>query len=96
MAGRPRQGVIKGAIDAAGQPVTLRGFNWNSRLMAKDSDEGGHKGGGKSAQEVRAERLAAALRENLRRRKAQSRRRAETAGPAGHSGTGPGEPPRKP
>jgi hypothetical protein len=39
--------------------------------------------GSRSGDPGREARLAAALRENLRRRKAQSRGRAETSGPAG-------------
>nr|WP_092046179.1 hypothetical protein [Methylobacterium pseudosasicola] len=42
--------------------------------------------------DARAERLKAALRENLRRRKAQGRGRAETGPPPEADRPGPGEP----
>lgn len=45
--------------------------------------QGARKGGPQSAE--RAERLAAALRENLKRRKAQSRSQVKTRGDAGKS-----------
>ncbi|WP_200840737.1 hypothetical protein [Geminicoccus flavidas] len=41
------------------------------------------KVGGRTAKEERAARLAAAMRENLKRRKAQERARQERAQPAG-------------
>jgi hypothetical protein len=41
------------------------------------------KVGGRTAKEERAARLAAAMRENLKRRKAQERARQERAEPAG-------------
>jgi len=40
---------------------------------------------GKTQKEARQERLAAALRENMRRRRAQARKRAEQDGDAGKS-----------
>ena len=50
----------------------------------------------RTAQEAKAEKLAAALRENLKRRKAQARGRAgqSVADLGSASGTEPGEPPK--
>ncbi|MDX6749474.1 hypothetical protein SH611_06620 [Geminicoccaceae bacterium 1502E] len=46
----------------------------------------GQAGKGGAARDERAARLAAQLRENLKRRKAQQRGRAEPAGPAAEKG----------
>ncbi|HSO43777.1 MAG TPA: hypothetical protein VLR47_13230 [Rhodospirillales bacterium] len=52
--------------------------------MEKASDhEGNERKAGRSAPASREERLAAALRENLRKRKAQARARNGGDGPAG-------------
>ncbi|MET0605275.1 MAG: hypothetical protein ABWZ80_02360 [Beijerinckiaceae bacterium] len=66
--------------------------------MATGDRKGGGKMGAAPGRDARSERLAAALRENLKRRKAQSRGRAEAAegDPSGPDQTIPGTPPRKP
>ena len=55
-----------------------------SGAMTKAGSTGGSAGPGSTGREARAERLAAALKANLRRRKAQARQRAAEAGESEH------------
>jgi hypothetical protein len=54
--------------------------------MTASGKSGDPKGGLRSAGQMRAERLAAALRDNLKRRKAQAKARARAA--KGHDSAG--------
>ncbi len=63
--------MLRRALDATGAAA------WQGVVVAMD------KVGGRTAKEERAARLAAAMRENLKRRKAQERARQERAEPAG-------------
>jgi hypothetical protein len=66
------------ALLAAAPPEQLSG------AMTKAGSTGGSAGPRSTGQEARAERLAAALKINLRRRKAQARQRAAEAGQPAH------------
>ncbi len=61
------------ALLAVGRPQQLSG------AMTKRGSTGGSAGPRAAGQEARSERLAAALKANLRRRKAQARQRAAEA-----------------
>lgn len=81
-AGPPKS--LKGAV-ARRPGLRTKGFalarqDGRDTLSQSDSPI---SGGAKGAQDIRAERLAAALRENLRRRKAQARSRRAESGDGG-------------